>query len=130
MLSQQLHVQFRHLRHFNAQLRLSQQIHTQSTFSRKLRLQQEQADNFIVILILFLGSLANCTLTIDLTSAHGWALLIYNSEKKEKDLTQSYDKSPYTHRKIQKAMWQHKSSVTHKKKSRKQRDNTKNATKT
>ena len=29
-------------------------------------------------------------------------------EKKEKDLTRSYDKSPYTHRKIEKATWQHK----------------------
>ena len=30
------------------------------------------------------------------------------SEKKRRDLTQSYDKSPYTNRKIQKATWQHK----------------------
>ena len=32
-------------------------------------------------------------------------------EKKEKDLTQSYDKSPNTHRKIQKATWQHKNAT-------------------
>ena len=32
-------------------------------------------------------------------------------EKKERDLTQSYDKSPYTHRKIQKATWQHKNAT-------------------
>ena len=29
-------------------------------------------------------------------------------ERKGRDLTQSYDKSPYTNRKIQKATWQHK----------------------
>ena len=28
--------------------------------------------------------------------------------EKGRDLTQSYDKRPYTHRKIQKATWQHK----------------------
>ena len=28
-----------------------------------------------------------------------------------RDLTQSYDKSPYTDRKIQKAMWQHKNAT-------------------
>ena len=27
---------------------------------------------------------------------------------KERDLTQSYDKSPYTHRKFQKVTWEHK----------------------
>ena len=38
--------------------------------------------------------------------------LTYDREKesreKGRDPTQSYDKSPYTHRKIQKATWQHK----------------------
>ena len=32
-------------------------------------------------------------------------------EKKGRDLTQSYDKSPYTDRNIQKAMWQHKNAT-------------------
>ena len=32
-------------------------------------------------------------------------------EKKGRDLTQSYDKIPYTHRKIQKAMWQLKKAT-------------------
>ena len=36
-------------------------------------------------------------------SSHIW--------KKGRDLTQSYDKSPYTHRKIQKATWQHKNAT-------------------
>ena len=31
--------------------------------------------------------------------------------EKGRDLTQSYDKSPYTHRKIQKATWQHKNAT-------------------
>ena len=31
--------------------------------------------------------------------------------EKEKDPTQSYDKSPHTHRKIQKATWQHKNAT-------------------
>ena len=31
--------------------------------------------------------------------------------EKGKDLTQSCDKSPYTHRKIQKATWQHKNAT-------------------
>ena len=31
--------------------------------------------------------------------------------EKGRDLTQSYDKSPYTHRKIQKASWQHKKAT-------------------
>ena len=33
------------------------------------------------------------------------------SREKGRDLTQSYDKSPYTHRKIQKATWQHKKAT-------------------
>ena len=32
-------------------------------------------------------------------------------EEHERDLTQSYDKSPYTNRKIQKATWQHKNAT-------------------
>ena len=32
-------------------------------------------------------------------------------KEKGRDLTQSYDKSPYTHRKIQKATWQHKNAT-------------------
>ena len=32
-------------------------------------------------------------------------------EKKGRDLTQSYDKNPYTHRTIQKATWQHKNAT-------------------
>ena len=31
--------------------------------------------------------------------------------EKGRDLTQSYDKSPYTHRKIQKPKWQHKNAT-------------------
>ena len=31
--------------------------------------------------------------------------------EKGRDLTQSYDKSPYTHRKIQKTTWQHKNAT-------------------
>ena len=31
--------------------------------------------------------------------------------EKGRDLSQSYDKSPYTHRKIQKATWQHKNAT-------------------
>ena len=34
-----------------------------------------------------------------------------DKEKKERDLIQSYDKSPYTDRKIQKATWQHKNAT-------------------
>ena len=34
-----------------------------------------------------------------------------NEEKKEDNLTRSYDKSPYTPRKIQKATWQHKTAT-------------------
>ena len=30
------------------------------------------------------------------------------SREKGQDLTQSYDKTPYTHRKVKKASWQHK----------------------
>ena len=33
------------------------------------------------------------------------------TREKGRDLTQSYDKSPYTHRKIQKGMWQHKNAT-------------------
>ena len=33
------------------------------------------------------------------------------SREKGRDLTQSYDKSPYTYRKIQKATWQHKNAT-------------------
>ena len=33
------------------------------------------------------------------------------SSEKRRDLTQSYDKSPYTRRKIEKAMWQHKNAT-------------------
>ena len=36
--------------------------------------------------------------------------LVWSGEE-ERDLTQSYDKSPYTHRKIQKATWQHKNAT-------------------
>ena len=32
-------------------------------------------------------------------------------EKKGRDLTQSYDKNPYTDRTIQKATWQHKNAT-------------------
>ena len=35
---------------------------------------------------------------------HTWV----THREKGRDLTQSYDKSPYTHRKIQKATWKHK----------------------
>ena len=31
--------------------------------------------------------------------------------EKEADRTQSYDKSPYTHRQIQKVMWQHNNAT-------------------
>ena len=34
--------------------------------------------------------------------------------QKGRDLTQSFDKRPYTHRKIQKALWQHKKNATKK----------------
>ena len=34
-----------------------------------------------------------------------------NSREKGRDLTQSYDKSPYIDRKIQNAMWQHKNAT-------------------
>ena len=37
--------------------------------------------------------------------------LKWHQEKKERDLTQFYDKSPYTHRQIQKAPWQHKNAT-------------------
>ena len=33
------------------------------------------------------------------------------SREKRRDLTQSHDKNPYTHRKIQKATWQHKNAT-------------------
>ena len=33
------------------------------------------------------------------------------TELQRRDLTQSYNKSPYTHRKFQKAMWQHKNAT-------------------
>ena len=33
------------------------------------------------------------------------------TREKGRDLTQSYDKNPYTHRKIQKATWQHKNAT-------------------
>ena len=36
-----------------------------------------------------------------------WNMML---REKGKDLTQSYDKSPYTHRKIQKAAGQHKNA--------------------
>ena len=36
---------------------------------------------------------------------------IIDSREKGRDLTQSYDKSPYTHRKIQKATWQHRNAT-------------------
>ena len=32
-------------------------------------------------------------------------------KEKRRDLTQSYDKSPYTHNKNKKAMWQHKNAT-------------------
>ena len=35
-------------------------------------------------------------------------LTVFFTRGKGRDLTQSYDKSPYTHRKMQKATWQHK----------------------
>ena len=35
---------------------------------------------------------------------------IHLKKKKGRDLTQSYEKSPYTHKKIQKATWQHKNT--------------------
>ena len=35
----------------------------------------------------------------------------YAPSKKGRDLIQSYDKSPYTDRKIQKATWQHKNAT-------------------
>ena len=40
-------------------------------------------------------------------------LLVIGGQSREKgrDLTQSYDKSLYTHRKIQKATWQHKNAT-------------------
>ena len=37
--------------------------------------------------------------------------VIENQREKRRDLTQSCDKSPYTHRKIQKATWQHKNAT-------------------
>ena len=40
-------------------------------------------------------------------AVHLYSLILYK-EKKEEDLTQSYDKSPYTNRNVKKAQWQHK----------------------
>ena len=36
---------------------------------------------------------------------------VIESREKWRDLSQSYDKSPYTHRKIQKEPWQHKNAT-------------------
>ena len=36
---------------------------------------------------------------------------IYRTTEKGKDLTQTYDKSPYSNRKFKKAKWQHKSTT-------------------
>ena len=38
-------------------------------------------------------------------------LMPYNIREKGRDLTQSSDKSAYTHRKLQKAKWQHKNAT-------------------
>ena len=38
--------------------------------------------------------------------------VVYWLREKGRDLTQSYDKSPYTHRKIQKATWKHKNATS------------------
>ena len=38
-------------------------------------------------------------------------LQFWNPRQKGRDLTQSYDKSPYTHRKTQKSTWQHSNAT-------------------
>ena len=40
-----------------------------------------------------------------------WSLVKQSEREKGRGLTQSYDKSPYTHRKIQKATWQQKTAT-------------------
>ena len=49
-----------------------------------------------------------CILVCDLAVVP--STMIYSKEK-GRDLTQSYDKSPYTDRKIQKATWQHRNGT-------------------
>ena len=39
------------------------------------------------------------------------AQIVWMKRENGRDLTQSYDKSPYTDRKIQKATWQHKNAT-------------------
>ena len=44
--------------------------------------------------------------------SYKWVMHKVNSKRKGRYLTQSFDKSPYTHRnKIQKATWQHKNAT-------------------
>ena len=45
-----------------------------------------------------------------ITAVEYKAMAVYKGEK-GRDLTQSCDKSPNTHRKIQNAMWQHKNAT-------------------
>ena len=45
------------------------------------------------------------------TNVYSSEVSTYLPNEKGRDLTQSYDKSPYTDRKIQKATWQHKNAT-------------------
>ena len=54
----------------------------------------------VMLYILSVGSFLNSR----------WILCLILKEKR-RDLTLSYDKRPYTHRKIQKATWQHKNAT-------------------
>ena len=78
-------------------LPIYQSLHTLST-----RLFDKLEDNRHILLIL----------KRKLRSNNHKVCHLYNiGREKGRDLTQSYDKSPYTHRKIQNATWQYKNAT-------------------